>query len=113
MNQVGLASNIAASTLQHTAYQFSFPKQNRFHSQINLSQPTNLELPSQLGKRTTTQGFGNKMLYQFKWQEVQAKTLPSPDRYEVRRNPGVDKLKRSFGASYECYSKTYLPFNKV
>ena len=38
--------------------------------------------------------------------------MPSPDRYEVREIPGKDKLKRSFGCSWDLYSKTYIPFNK-
>ncbi|CAD8111656.1 unnamed protein product [Paramecium primaurelia] len=112
LNNVGLSTNISSSTLRHTAPQISFPKANRFHTQSQFQLPTKLELPSQLGKRYTQQGFGNKKVFQYEWQKVNAKEFPSPDRYRVRQDPGIDQLKRSFGLSWEAYSKTYLPYNK-
>jgi hypothetical protein len=62
--------------------------------------------------RTTTPGIGNKIVFQFKWQQTKAEELPSPNRYEVRTDPGKGKLKYSFGLPHEVYSKTYLPYNK-
>ncbi|CAD8085785.1 unnamed protein product [Paramecium sonneborni] len=112
LNNIGLSTNISSSTLRHTSPQISFGKANRFHTQSQLQLPTKLELPSQLGKRYTQQGFGNKIIFQYEWQKANAKELPSPDRYQVRQEPGNDKLKKSFGLSWEAYSKTYLPYNK-
>lgn len=43
---------------------------------------------------------------------MKAKTFPSPDRYEVARESGIDANKKSFGVPFECYAKTYLPYNK-
>jgi hypothetical protein len=52
------------------------------------------------------------VLFQWKFQETKARTLPSPDRYETRTKPGADQLKRSFGVGFDAYLKTYLPHNK-
>lgn len=38
--------------------------------------------------------------------------MPSPDRYEVRQEPGSDKQMKSFGLPWDVYSKTYIPYNK-
>ncbi|CAD8195398.1 unnamed protein product [Paramecium octaurelia] len=112
VNQQGLSSNISSSTLRHTALQYSFPRAHRFNSQSETNIQA-LELPSQLGNKTTSQGFGGRIEnFQWMWQETNAKELPSPNRYDVREIPGKDKLKRSFGGPWELYSKTYLPYNK-
>ncbi|CAD8109873.1 unnamed protein product [Paramecium primaurelia] len=87
-------------------------KANRLHTQSQFQLLNKLELPSQLRKRYTQQGFGNKKVFQYEWQKVNAKEFPSPDRYKKRQELGVDQLKRSFGLSWETYSKIYLPYNK-
>lgn len=43
---------------------------------------------------------------------VNEKELPSPDRYLVSKEPGSDKLKKSFCLSSDPYSKVCLPYKK-
>lgn len=105
---IGLSQSQSASTLQHGTIAWGFSKASRFPSiKTDNEFSKYIDLPSTLNKRSTTLGFGHKIVMS----EVNskfAKDYPSPDRYNLTYNY-IDKAKgKTFGMPHSCYAKVHL-----
>ena len=105
INNLGLATNISASTLRHSTPKFSFPHASRFIKERNLNNPSTIDLKSTTTSRSTTMGIGNKILFQWQFQQKNAQQVPSPDKYDVAKIAGKDALRKSFGLGFDVYAK--------
>jgi len=105
---IGLTYELSASTLQQAPLTVKFPKAERFPKlEKGLLSQSSFQLPSTLSPKTTTFGYGNKVIMS----EAQlrcAKEVPSPNHYNPHpwrnKNPG-----KTFGLSYSAYQKVYTP----
>jgi len=80
----GMSAIMSASTLQHATPTISFSKLERFPTQkasdISIDNINNISMPSTLGKRSTSLGFGNKVSMA-ETRNKQAKFNPGPDAH--------------------------------
>jgi len=104
----------SASTLQHSILTYNFPKANRFppiNKTLNESQ-NSISLPSTLGKKSTSFGYGHKILMS----EIVMKNgwdIPASNVYCPKEWTEGDNKGKSFGISYEAYRKVYNPASDI
>lgn len=85
--------------------QFSFSKADRFHDTLKSDANIGyLNLPSTKTSRTTTFGFGNKMLSSLKSESPPPGTYKLPSDFDVKPKKGKVY---SFRCSWKAYSKVY------
>ena len=101
----GMSQYQSASTLQHSVYQYSFPKAERFPKIKTYSEtPSQLSIPSTLRARSTSFGFGEKYICP-KYVNQKAVEYPPPDKYAIHK-PFVDvenkKKSRIFRLLFEA-----------
>lgn len=102
----GFSQTISANALRNAHTHWSFSKADRFKKLRIDNSAKMLLLPTTLGTKTSTFGFGNrdplKMIY--------GKDSPPPNLYRCRSQfdytPGAGK---SFGQSYAVYKKVHMP----
>lgn len=98
-------SRKSAATLTHSVLNYSFSKGERFnHHKKTNSSGSMYNLHSTLGKRSTSLGKGNKGFFNRKWANDNA-NKPAPTHYRIASDFDKNHLSKSFGISYEYYSK--------
>ena len=99
----------SASTLQHSAITWKFPKAERFPPIKNSSLSKSvIQLPSTLNQRSTSFGYGNKVMMS----ELIKKTgweVPSPNHYTPKVWTENSNSGKTFGLSFTAYRKVYNP----
>jgi len=110
---LGLSQSQSASTLQHANIAWGFSKADRFpKNRGSYEFASILEIPSSLNSKTTSFGFGNKIVMS----EVNskfAKDNPAPDRYNLKSDFESKHKGRTFGLPHSVYAKTYMPGSNV
>jgi len=110
---LALSQSQSASTLQHANIAWGFSKADRFPKIRGSYEFTSiLEMPSSLTSKTTSFGFGNKIVMS----EVNskfAKENPAPDRYNLKSDFDNKHKGRSFGLPHSVYAKVHIPGTNV
>lgn len=103
----------SSSTLQNSILSVSFSRAPRFPSNFGNKnekiEPFNSQKPlSTLNSRSTTLGYGNKVSYPGHILKIAAEN-PAPNNYLLKSDWESKNKGKSFGLSYEAYSKVKLP----
>ena len=102
----GFSQNISANTLRNTHAQWSFSKADRFKKLRIDNSAKMLILPSTLGSKTSTFGYGNKKPLQI----IYGKDSPPPSLYRIKSQFEFQHTKgKTIGESYDAYKKVHIP----
>jgi hypothetical protein len=102
----GFSQNISANALRNSHSQWSFSKAERFQKLRIDNSAKMLLLPSTLGNKTSTFGYGEKKPLQM----IFGKDSPAPSMYRTRSQFELNPNKgKSIGESYACYKKVHMP----
>lgn len=105
-NQSLMTDIPSSSTLMHSSFYFSFGKDGRFEKKRPASDRLNaiLSIPSSLGTKTCTQGFGKRRSIRSQF----GRDAPSPNKYEINRSLVNPDKKFHFGVPYSCYRNVII-----
>lgn len=102
----GFSQNISVNTLRNAHSQWSFSKADRFKKLRIDNSAKMLLLPSTLGGKIPTFGYGNKKPLQI----IFGKDSPAPNLYRSRSQfDFADDAGKSIGISYNYYKKVHMP----
>lgn len=102
----GFSQTISANALRNSHSQWSFSKAERFKKLRIDNSAKMLLLPSTIGAKTSTFGFGERKPLQI----VYGKDSPAPTVYRAKSQFELHPNKgKSIGESYACYKKVHMP----